>query len=328
MGTLVVDSSVDEVRRDGQTLTLYKGGKLQGRVPVPPLERVVFQGGLRVDTRALHLLADQGVSVHFLSGRHGQWRATLVGQAHNDAGVRMGQFAAYHHGPTRLAIAREIVERKLRAQADNLLLWTEGSRPADAKACRAAAAGILEIAARVPAASAESLLGHEGAAARAYFDALARVVPASYGFAGRTRRPPTDPVNALLSLGYTLLHAEWERLVRLVGLDPAVGFYHALEFGRPSLVCDLVEPWRPAYDRWVVQQLRERAFRSTDFARGGARAGCWLKPAARKRFYLGFEGWAQPLRGAWRTEARDLAARLAERAAEARAAEAPGHDTA
>ncbi|GAB6064380.1 CRISPR-associated endonuclease Cas1 [Deferrisoma palaeochoriense] len=319
MGTLVVDSSIDEVRRDGRTLTLYAGGKLQGRVPVPPLERVIFQGGLRVDTRALHLLAQEGVGVHFVSGRHGDWQASLAGPEHNDATVRLGQFAAYWHEPTRLALAREIVGRKLRGQADNLLLWAGESEGEAAERCREAARLVTDIAGRAAEAPGlDALLGHEGAGARAYFGAMAQVVPARLGFAGRAKRPPPDPLNALLSLGYTLLHAEWERLVRLVGLDPAVGFYHTPEFKRPSLVCDLVEPWRPVYDRWVLEQVGQKVFTPNDFVRGAGNAGCWLKPQGRKRFYLGFEAWAEPLRGTWSAEARELATLLVQASREMR----------
>ena len=95
-----------------------------------------------------------------------------------------------------------------------------------------------------------SLRGLEGVAAREYFQALTEVLPKSLGFHGRNRRPPKDPFNAVLSLGYTLLQAEASIALYGAGLDPYVGFYHALEYGRESLSCDVVEALRPEVDRF------------------------------------------------------------------------------
>jgi len=309
VGSLYVDAGVDEIRADGRTLTLYRAGRLEGRVPVVPLERVVIAGNVRLEARVLHLLAGQGVAVHFVSARQGRWKAGVYGPEHGHVHLRVAQVQA-HLDPARCtALARRFVARKIERQIENLHAWL-ASGPADRKPLADARSGLAAALERVPGADLETLRGLEGASARAYFQAMAAVLPAGLGFSGRNRRPPRDPVNALLSLAYTLVHAEWAGLLRTAGLDPAVGFLHALEYGRESLACDLVEPQRPRVDRWAVDLFRRGVFRGGDFSRSGGRAGCWLRPAARQRFYPEYETWAEALRPGWRRECYALAAEL------------------
>ncbi len=309
MGSLYVDSTVDELRADGRSLTLYREGQLQGRVPLVPLERVVLQGNLLVETKALQLLAEQGVPVHLVTGRQGAWRAGVIGREHKHAALRVAQVRAHLDAEAAAGFARRWVRRKLEGQLEAATEWL-GWNPPRRERVHAARVAIESALAQVDAAGVESLRGLEGAAARAHFDALAAVLPPAVGFAGRNRRPPLDPANALLSLTYTLLHAEWASRLRMAGFDPCVGFYHAVDYGRESLASDLVEPCRPLADRWVAKLFRSSEFRPHDFAMGGERAGCWLKQDARRRYYLAFEAWAGPRRAAWDREAYELAAEL------------------
>lgn len=103
------------------------------------------------------------------------------------------------------------------------------------------------------------------------------MLPPALGFTGRNRRPPRDPANACLSLGYTLLHAEAVTAAQAAGLDPLLGFYHRPAFGRESLASDLIEPLRAEVDAWVAALFRDRALREDHFTRpespGGA-CGC------------------------------------------------------
>ena len=309
VGSLYVDGGVDEIRADGRTLALYRSGRLEGRVPVVPLERVVIAGNVRLEARVLHVLAGHGVAVHFVSSRQGRWKAGVYGPEHGNVQVRVAQVRA-HLDPERSAVlARRFVASKLERQVENLEAWLELD-PAVRKPLADARSGLATALERVPAADLETLRGLEGASARAYFRAIAAVLPDELGFSGRNRRPPRDPVNALLSLAYTLVHSEMSALVRTAGLDPAVGFLHALDYGRESLACDLVEPERPRVDRWVVGLFRKGAFRGRDFSRAGGRAGCWMAPSARRRFYPEYESWAGPLRAEWRRECYALAGEL------------------
>jgi CRISPR-associated protein Cas1 len=155
----------------------------------------------------------------------------------------------------------------------------------------------------------DTLTGLEGAGAAAYFRAYATLFADSLEFSRRRRRPPPDPVNVCLSLGYTLLHHEAVREIQVVGLDPLLGFLHVPERGRESLASDLVEPLRPHVDEWVWRNFAERLLRREHFSleKGGA---CLMGKTGRQRFYDGFEPLAAGLRRLLRRTARNLAADL------------------
>jgi CRISPR-associated protein Cas1 len=151
----------------------------------------------------------------------------------------------------------------------------------------------------------DSLRGREGAAARAYFGGLAGVMPPALGFAGRNRRPPKDPVNVCLSLGYTLLHLQAVQSCMVAGLDPLLGFYHRPAIGRESLASDLIEPLRPAVDDWIWKMLRDRTLREDHFSLD--KGACLLGKAGREIYYAAWEKQST----AWRRWLRDRTRRLA-----------------
>jgi len=155
-----------------------------------------------------------------------------------------------------------------------------------------------------------ALRGLEGAAARAHFGGLAAVLPPALGFAGRNRRPPRDPANVCLSLGYSLLHVEAVQACHIAGLDPLLGFYHRPAFGRESLACDLVEPLRARVDLWVWELLRERHLREAHFSFD--QGACLLGKAGRATFYATWAQQVPPLRRALRRSAALLARALRE----------------
>src|SRR5205814_6131625 len=127
--------------------------------------------------------------------------------------------------------------------------------------------------------------GVEGAAARTYFAALMEFNRSEMEWPGRVKHPATDPLNALLSLAYTLLMHELTALLEGVGLDPYLGFLHQVDYGRPSLALDVMEPFRhPVADRLVLTLLNRRVLDASDFRSGGEHSGVFLAPAALKRF--------------------------------------------
>ncbi len=136
----------------------------------------------------------------------------------------------------------------------------------------------------------DSLRGHEGAAGARYFAALRRFIPAEWGFSRRIYHPPTDPVNAMLSLGYTLLLKDVTAAVQLAGLDPFLGFFHAIDYGRPSLSLDLMEPFRPLVDSLVLVWIREGKVTRKDFQPKRRKDGAvLLKDDARTRYFRAYE---------------------------------------
>ena len=136
--------------------------------------------------------------------------------------------------------------------------------------------------------SVDGLRGLEGAAARVYFAVLREAVPEEFAFKKRTRRPPGDPVNALLSLGYTLLYENIRTALEVVGLDPYVGFFHAQKYGRPALALDLAEEFRaPVVDSLVLTLVNKRMIQMKDFVRAD-NGGLYLRARGMRTFLREF----------------------------------------
>ena len=295
MATLVLDSADVEVRASGDVLALYRDGVRTGTVPLALLDRVIMQGDVRMSAGVLTRLAESGVATPLLSRRHARRVAIVLGVGHNDAAIRIGQVLLGQDERWLRHWSSMVVRHKVRGQR-RVLEFALTQRPDARKPLVAATRRLATAEAdlRATPAEVEQLRGVEGAAARTYFAALAAVMPPAMGFVGRTRRPPRDPVNACLSLAYTLLHFEAVRACHAAGLDPLVGFYHRPSFGRESLASDLIEPWRPQVDLWVWNQVRSRDIRPEHFGRDGE--AVLLGKAARGAFYARFEVFMRPLR--------------------------------
>jgi len=290
VSSLYVDRRGVEIRFDSEALAFYEGSERIGTVPLAPLERIYLRGDVRLSSGLLGRLGAHGVGVVILSGRRA--RPTLfLPRPHNDARIRVAQLRWLAEPARALRIARWLVRGKLLAHRALLQELAE-ARPGARVYLAHGEAALGRMAEQVGAKpDTGSLRGLEGAASAAYFAALAHVFPPEARFGGRNRRPPRDPANAVLSLGYTMLHAEAVLAAHGHGLDPYVGFLHEVDFARESLACDLVEPLRPLIDRFAWRLFAEQTLRARDFSMEPDGA-CLLGKAGRERFYAAVE---QPL---------------------------------
>lgn len=311
MTTLYLDRRDLSISLEGQALVIHAGGTREGTVPLHLLERVVMRASVSLQSGVLARLADQGIGVVAFGGRNGSKVASIQGSGHNDAARRIGQYQRYGDPAWREAWARRLVlakvqgqsrllARALRERPDLRRPLTEVARRLDSARTRLRAPGPLGIA---------SVRGIEGAAGAAYFPGLVALMPESLGFSGRNRRPPRDPVNAALSLGYTLLHYEAVRACHGAGLDPLIGYYHDLAFGRESLACDLIEPLRPRLDGWVWEQFRTRNLTADHFTQEAG--ACLLGKSGREHYFRAYETFARPLRRFLRRLTGRVAAQIA-----------------
>ncbi|MBI4843627.1 MAG: CRISPR-associated endonuclease Cas1 [Nitrospirae bacterium] len=310
MGTLYIDRKELHVRLDGDALAFYANGGRDGIVPINPLKRVIMVGNITIETSVLNRLATDNISVLFLSGKRNRFCGMLHGKLHNNGLLRLKQYEK-SLSSFPMDAAFNIVKRKIECQR-GLLLHIREQR-SDLRLQMTSASQVLDNILEeleTPDIEMESLRGFEGGASAAYFGAYTKAFPESLDFSGRNRRPPQDPVNAVLSLCYTLLHFDVVREIEVIGLDPGIGFYHQFDYGRESLACDLVEPYRPMVDKFVWEIFRERSFTARDFAMNDERPGCYLKKESRKRFYPMYEEWVQNTRSQWIEEVRELARRI------------------
>jgi CRISP-associated protein Cas1 len=241
MAILYVTEQGSKVQKVNERLVVSKNEQVLADVPLIKLERVVVMGrGVSVSTPLVHTLSRRGIGVVYLSGGGG-YICEVNGQTHNLSQLRYRQALAIGNDEMAFAIARDIVRAKILNQ--RVLVQRHAERAVWAGRALAAMA---DMARRVDdAKSLDELRGYEGNAAREYFGIYRRLLKNPMGFERRAYFPPTDPVNAMLSFGYTLLLRDIVAACHIAGLDPALGFFHALDFGRPSMALDLEEAFRP-----------------------------------------------------------------------------------
>lgn len=310
MSTLYIDKKGLQLDVDGAAIILREQGKKVGTLPLGPVERIFMRGEVSLPARLLAKLGELGIGLVLLAGWHSK-PTMFLPRAHHDARRRLQQAMHYSRADDRLAEARLLLAAKLDAQISQLDAAL-AELPAQRYPLHHALRQLHAMADTLPQQpDLPALLGWEGAAAHVYYPALGATFPAWAGFAGRNRRPPRDPANVLLSLAYTLLHAEAVLAAHGAGLDPDIGMLHALDVGRASLACDLIEPLRPLADRWVACQLRQGAFSADDFSVGAD--GCHFGKAGRLRFYAAWEQAVPDWRTALQEQARAMLARMAQR---------------
>ena len=309
MGTLYIDRKGYHLKVDGDAIAFYLKGRREGIVPLNPVRRVVIAGNNTVDTAVLYRILKHGATVLFLSGRRLQFRGILTGRYHNNGLLRVRQYERSLDEGFVLNFVRDLLMKKIRNQKS--LLEDALTKRGHLRMKFNQIIDTLENIARSISRDGnalDSLRGYEGAASSAYFSAFSRLFPESLGFNGRNRRPPRDPVNAMLSLCYTMLYYEIVSEIYVVGLDPTIGFYHQFEYGRDSLACDIEEPFRPAVDGLVWRIFSERLFTERDFI--AENGGVYLKKKARSRFYPVYEEWAIEVRKRIQEELRELSRRV------------------
>jgi CRISPR-associated protein Cas1 len=287
MTALVVDRRDARLtlQADSLVVTAADGRAL---LPVSRVERLILRSPAVIDTAVLARLWAQGAGVLVLSGRRSEPTACFYGRPHNDVRRRLAQYALQRADDARLRLARALVAAKLAAQGRTLARLAE-ARPGARLAIERGRRRIADLGPALAAApSVDAARGLEGAAASAYWPAFAAAFAPSLGCSGRNRRPPRDPVNAVLSLAYTLAAFEAGRRAQIAGLDPMLGALHAPAFGRDSLACDLVEPLRPRIDLWTWELFRARTLRPEHFSID-ADGRCLLGKAGRGAFYEAFE---------------------------------------
>lgn len=282
MGTLYIDRKDILIKLDGNALAFYSNGKKEGTVPIAPIKIVIIVGNKVVDTAVLRRLAEQNISVLFLSGKSMRFSGILHGRLHNNGLLRLKQYEKAINPDFCIKKAKSIIIQKIQREIEFFKELTEqkGIRKIDLISSIETLRKIVES--LEDSASLDSLRGFEGGAQAVYFLTYSKLFPEELNFKNRKRRPPADPVNAMLSLTYTITHYEIVREIEVAGLDPTIGFYHQFEYGRESLACDMVEPFRPLVDRFVYEVFRTKDFTAKDFSQDEEKPGCYLKKESRK----------------------------------------------
>ncbi|WP_447977328.1 CRISPR-associated endonuclease Cas4g/Cas1g [Candidatus Nitrospira bockiana] len=274
------------VSKDGECLKVLDRDQLLTEARIVETSHLVLFGAVQVSTQAIQELCRREIPISYLSS--GGWFYGLTtGMSHKNVELRRRQYAAAADAERCLLLARRLVQAKI-ANCRTVLRRNHCAVPEtvlrDLKVDQQSAA---------KAESLDVLLGIEGTAARRYFSEFAGMLkadasPGTFDFDGRNRRPPRDPLNALLSLAYAMLAREWTVMLHAVGLDPYLGFYHQPRYGRPALALDLMEEFRPLVaDSVVLTAINNGEIRSTDYIRRMGAVS--LTPEGRRRFIETYE---------------------------------------
>ena len=258
--------------RRGSLLVSGPDGKQ--RVPLEAIDGVMLLGGAQITTEALGACVERKVRVASLK-RNGAIRFVVGGPTGGNVHLRCALHEAVSDRKHSLELSRVIVAGKLQNSRRVVDRWArdEPSAPASDQLSRRAEIIGTRISRLSSALTADHVRGIEGDAARIYFGAVKQVLATTHlDFSARTRRPPRDPVNAMLGYCYGLLVTELIGAIDAVGLDYQMGFFHRPRSGRPSLALDLAEEFRPLVDRFVVTLVRRRQVGPESFVRtpGGA----------------------------------------------------------
>lgn len=254
------------VGREGESLKVKVEKETRLQVPLHHLTSVVCFGPVLVSAEAMEACAEAGVSVAFL-GVNGRFQARVEGRATHTATVRRAHYRSADDEQRRLVLARGFVGGKI-ANSRVQLRRAARTRDEDADAIGRAADRLRVLGEKVlEAEGLDELRGVEGEAAARYFEVFDAMLGGStLRFEKRSRRPPENPVNALLSFGYSLLSQDCLSALHAAGLDPAVGFLHVERPGRPALALDLMEEFRSlVVDRLVLAMLRLGQVKSDGF---------------------------------------------------------------
>jgi CRISPR-associated protein Cas1 len=261
-----------------------KNGELVRDLPLANMESLAVLGGVQISTQALNVFADQEVPVAFLSGA-GRLVAMMDPMGPTSAAVRIAQVRILDRPEKALELARAVTVAKISNQR-TLLMRNHVNLPSRIATDLQAS---LEAALKAP--SMDELRGHEGNAAAIYFGQFAGMfkqgvqeIAAKFISNGRQRRPPPDPVNAVLSFAYSMITNECVAALRLASLEPTIGALHSTRPGRPALALDLVEPFRPL----IADSVAVSAFNRGELCEGhflSTASGCALTDSGRKAFF-------------------------------------------
>ena len=293
LNTLYVTTPDTYLRLDNDTLRVEVNRETRLRVPLHHLSAVVCFGHINLSAPLMHLLAERGIALVLLDD-NGRFKARLEGAVSGNVLLRQAQFQRVADPAFTLDMARASVAGKLKNTRQVL---QRGAREAKAEDEANALARLADnLAASLRALPGEDSLdgvrGIEGEAARRYFSGLNLLVRAdqrtAFAMDGRTRRPPRDRLNALLSFLYAMWMNDCRSALEAAGLDPQVGFLHALRPGRASLALDLMEEFRPWADRLALTLINRGQLKAHDFVlrEGGAVA---LQPDARKAVVVAYQ---------------------------------------
>ncbi len=286
MANLYLTEQGSVLRKTGDRLVVYKDDEILLDVQCSKIGSVLIFGNVQFTTQAVHELFEHGIEMALLT-KTGRLVGQITSPFTKNIELRVAQFKKHHDETFRLSLSKSVVKGKLVNCLSFVKTFSFNHPEINLKGeMTGLEASINSIEAINNTAS---LRGIEGNAARVYFEGLGKMVLGAFEFSGRKKRPSTDPVNALLSFGYTLIFNEISSLLDGLGFDPYLGYYHEVEYGRASLACDIQEEFRSVIDRFTLYLVNNRMLSNEDFYRNAKDGSIYLKREAMKKYFVEYE---------------------------------------
>jgi len=285
MSTLYLTEQGSKVKRKEGRIIIEKRDEILLDLPINKIERIMIIGNVQMTTQALSIFLQKGIPIAFLN-TSGKLKGIIESISSKNVQRRIEQYEAYKNKEFSLSISRNIVEGKLYNQRKLIKRWSS-RRNLSFKNKVSKIEYLLAIVNNKR--TLNSLRGVEGIGSAIYFSVFGRIVHRKKFI--RKRRPPPDPINALLSYGYTVLLFECISALKAAGLDPYIGFFHKVRPSRPALALDFLEEFRgPIVDTGVVELISRKILHpDKDFEMIEEIGGVFLKKSAKKKFFTYYD---------------------------------------
>lgn len=282
---LFITEQGSTVKVDGGRIVVRKGSENLVEVPIIHLRHVIIFGQSTITPEAVSRLLKEGVLITFLT-KYGRFQGTVLPAIHSDGVIRKVQIFRAEENSFRIQFAREIVSAKIHNS-----IWFLKTRRKNKGMIKDTLKEMQKLEKELEDASnIKEIRGIEGISSRVYFSALQNLLAKGFSFQGRYKHPSPDPVNALLSLSYTLLYSICFSFLHINGLDPFIGFFHEPKRGHASLASDIMEEFRvPLCDLLVLRLVNQGYFSSQSFI--NTEKGVFLERESLKRFLKEFSSY-------------------------------------
>ena len=287
MAILYITQQGAVLHKSGNQVIVKKGREVLQEIPIIHLDEVVIFGNGHITTQTIGYLLNKNIPVSFLSSQ-GKYKGKLQPPYAKDTRIRQHQYAVAADPPRCLELAKCFVRGKI----TNAIRFSERQRTQNPEVKSATRAARQTLGKLEHAKNLESLLGYEGSGAAAHYRAFRELLARDWDFTTRQFRPPPDPINAMLSLGYTLLHNHVYAFTNVVGLDPYCGYFHQPKHGHAALASDLMEEFRQIIvDGYVLSSVNNNRIKPGDFEQ--TNKGIRFTKEALDRFLTGYYGRMQ-----------------------------------
>ncbi len=288
MITVYVYKQGATITREGEVLAIHLLDGTKQNVRLHSMERLIIYGNVHFTTPTLSLLLRNEIPVSFLT-IHGEYKGTLLPLKKGNTILRLKQYDKVQNSYKKLILARRIVYGKLYNSFAFIQSYHRHKPLEQFERYKQITQKLLTEC--LTAWQKDVIMGYEGFGTRSYFLMYSSLFDLKWNFKKRTKRPPLDPINAMMSLGYTLLGTELAGLIESHGLDASLGMYHVLEYGRQSLALDILEEFRSlVVDRFVLHLATQNIFSEYDFEYD-ENNGCRFKKESLKNFLDRFNKW-------------------------------------